>query len=415
MILFRKFKLLVLLLVCIIFLGINTLISFAYTPYSYKIDLDEGVSFIHDTISNYKESGKNQIVNYIVADLNNKDIGVSLVQSNDISSSKQNLLTLLNNEFFFDNRKILGGVNGEFFRISDGQLLFDTISNGEIFSIMNKKTNFKRPIFTVDKNGNFDFDYLIFSSFLKFLDGKEKDLRITSLNKLDSYDNVNISNYKINKDSTYYPHEGLPSRYMLIEVVNGDGSIKAGEEILGKVIEVGEMNIPKRIEKGQLLLTSYGDDNYYKIDYRYLNSPISIKFNIYSESKNEFRNDIITGLTGHEYLIKDNEEMNYDYYKNLSDNNLINNRHARTSLGITGDNKLILFTVDKSNDSLGMTLSELSSMMKYLGAVNAINLDGGGSTSIAFENNEHKLFLMNDPNKYQREIVNSIALTIKNK
>lgn len=415
MVLFEKFKIKILALFCTLFLGINTLTSFAYTPYSYKIDLAEGVSFVHDTISNYKGSKKNQIINYITADLNNKDIGISLVQSNDISSSKQNLLTLLNSELLVDDRKILGGVNAEFFRISDAQLLFDTVSNGEILSVMDRKTNFKRPMFTVDNNGNFAFDYLIFSSFISFLDGKGRDLQITSLNKLDSYDNTNLSTYKINKNSTYYPHEGLPSRYMLIQLINSDGTIKAGEELLGKVIEVGEMNSPKKIEKGQLLLTSYGDKNYYNIDYKYLNSPISIKFNIYSENTNQFKNNITTALTGHEYLILNNQKMNYDYYKNLAEPSLINNRHARTALGITRDNKLILFTVDKSDDSLGMTLDELSTMMEQLGAVTAINLDGGGSTSIAFENNEHKLFLMNDPDKYQREIVNSIALTLKNK
>jgi len=40
-------------------------------------------------------------------------------------------------------------------------------------------------------------------------------------------------------------------------------------------------------------------------------------------------------------------------------------------------------TVDgRQENSSGMTLSELASLMKELGCVNAINLDGGGSTQM---------------------------------
>ncbi|EIA31508.1 Sporulation domain-containing protein, partial [Candidatus Arthromitus sp. SFB-5] len=75
-------------------------------------------------------------------------------------------------------------------------------------------------------------------------------------------------------------------------------------------------------------------------------------------------------------------------------------------------NKVILFTVDKSDDSLGMTLSELSKYLKDLDIVDAINLDGGGSTSIALENNTYTLKLMNDQTKYQREITNGIGIIV---
>ncbi|EIA25672.1 hypothetical protein SFB4_307G0, partial [Candidatus Arthromitus sp. SFB-4] len=44
--------------------------------------------------------------------------------------------------------------------------------------------------------------------------------------------------------------------------------------------------------------------------------------------------------------------------------------------------------------------------------VDAINLDGGGSTSIALENNTYTLKLMNDQTKYQREITNGIGIIV---
>jgi exopolysaccharide biosynthesis protein len=60
-------------------------------------------------------------------------------------------------------------------------------------------------------------------------------------------------------------------------------------------------------------------------------------------------------------------------------------REPRSAVGITGEGKLLLVTVDgrQKNVSVGMTLSELSFLMQKLGAVNAMNLDGGSSTQMS--------------------------------
>ncbi len=59
-------------------------------------------------------------------------------------------------------------------------------------------------------------------------------------------------------------------------------------------------------------------------------------------------------------------------------------RHARTAAGVTADGKLLIVTVDgRQPISQGVTLVELAELMKRLGSVNAINLDGGGSTTLS--------------------------------
>lgn len=59
-------------------------------------------------------------------------------------------------------------------------------------------------------------------------------------------------------------------------------------------------------------------------------------------------------------------------------------RAPRTALGFTADNKLLLVTVNgrQPGISVGMTLNELAELMLELGAVQAMNLDGGGSTTM---------------------------------
>jgi hypothetical protein len=59
--------------------------------------------------------------------------------------------------------------------------------------------------------------------------------------------------------------------------------------------------------------------------------------------------------------------------------------HPRTAAGVTADGKLLLMTVDGRNQghSLGVSLLELGDLMLQFGARDAINLDGGGSTTLA--------------------------------
>src|SRR3989442_732836 len=64
---------------------------------------------------------------------------------------------------------------------------------------------------------------------------------------------------------------------------------------------------------------------------------------------------------------------------------LVGRRHPRTALGVLPDGRIILLVVDGRSPphSLGMTLVELALEMRRLGAVDAMNLDGGGSATPA--------------------------------
>ncbi len=58
-------------------------------------------------------------------------------------------------------------------------------------------------------------------------------------------------------------------------------------------------------------------------------------------------------------------------------------RNPRTAIGITAEGKVLLVTVDgRCTCSLGMTLVGLANEMKSLGAVYALNLDGGGGSTM---------------------------------
>lgn len=82
--------------------------------------------------------------------------------------------------------------------------------------------------------------------------------------------------------------------------------------------------------------------------------------------------------------------------------------HPRTAAGYTRDGDLILLVVDgRQDESRGVDLYELATIMKDLGCIEALNLDGGGSSTLVV-NQE----LLNRPagGTVQREVMSALAV-----
>src|SRR5919109_521873 len=58
-------------------------------------------------------------------------------------------------------------------------------------------------------------------------------------------------------------------------------------------------------------------------------------------------------------------------------------RHPRTAIGVDDAGRVLLVVVDgRRRTSVGMDLVQLANLMRRLGAVSALNLDGGGSSTM---------------------------------
>lgn len=90
------------------------------------------------------------------------------------------------------------------------------------------------------------------------------------------------------------------------------------------------------------------------------------------------------------------------------DNSIINGRHPRTAVAITFDGDLLFIVVDgRSKRNAGMKLDELATYLRILGARHAINLDGGGSSSMIIKGKT-----VNSPSDGgERRISNGILIT----
>ena len=112
-------------------------------------------------------------------------------------------------------------------------------------------------------------------------------------------------------------------------------------------------------------------------------------------------------ISGGPYLVKDNEIFVDMTAQKLAS---IGGRNPRTAIGYTKENDLIMLTADgREGASIGLTLIELANLMKELGCVNAMNLDGGGSTVMYIQGE-----IVNKP-AVQGGIPLSHSLTVYNK
>ena len=66
----------------------------------------------------------------------------------------------------------------------------------------------------------------------------------------------------------------------------------------------------------------------------------------------------------------------------------VNDGHPRTAIAKLKSGQLLLVTVDgrQPGESIGMSLTMLADLLIEFGAVEAINLDGGGSTTMVIKN-----------------------------
>ncbi|WP_082161708.1 phosphodiester glycosidase family protein [Rufibacter radiotolerans] len=88
------------------------------------------------------------------------------------------------------------------------------------------------------------------------------------------------------------------------------------------------------------------------------------------------------GIGGSPVLVQNGAKMITDAEELIVIDN--NSRRARTAIGYTADKKMILLVVEGGNPGVsdGATLSEVADIMVSLGAVEALNLDGGGSSTM---------------------------------
>ena len=106
------------------------------------------------------------------------------------------------------------------------------------------------------------------------------------------------------------------------------------------------------------------------------------RFNLFANEDKEFfekAEDITNGVP---QLIK-NSKIEITWEQEKTNKAFVETRHPRTAVAKLKDGKFLMITVDgRSAESDGISLQDLAEILLEIGATDAMNLDGGGSTTM---------------------------------
>jgi hypothetical protein len=114
--------------------------------------------------------------------------------------------------------------------------------------------------------------------------------------------------------------------------------------------------------------------------------------------------DVATAITGNTFILRDGLRVSRD------DVDL----HPRTAIGIDRDTgQLLLLVVDGRQEiSRGSTMKELAKLFERLGVEDALNLDGGGSSTLVLRQADGSLAVVNSPSDgHPRPVANGLEVT----
>jgi exopolysaccharide biosynthesis protein len=95
-------------------------------------------------------------------------------------------------------------------------------------------------------------------------------------------------------------------------------------------------------------------------------------------------------------LLVQNGELITDYSEEKTKSSFLAKKHPRSAIGVLENGHFIFLTVDGTRNfffrNSGISIKDLALLMQNLGCRNALNLDGGGSSTLYFEG-----FIQNNP------------------
>ena len=277
------------------------------------------------------------------------------------------------------------GVNGDFFEISTTKAPIGAeISGGTI----DKSSDYGFVEFVVDRQGIGHVLDVLFDGTAMLPD---EEIELEGLNSINlSRGSVGVFTHEWGDATRIYAVEGAP---LVTEVTVRDGEVVSvsytpdGEGPVGP----GELVLVGR-EDGATPLTELSEGDRVTVDY----APVT-----------QLDAELDHGLGGNVRLVTDGEEN-----PELSSGATA----PRTAIGVADEGQSVIFlAVDgRQEQSRGLSYARLAEYMTTLGAVDAINLDGGGSTTMVARERGREPAVQNEPSAgSERPVSNGVGVFLE--
>lgn len=337
-----------------------------------EITLSKGVKY--KSIHTFTEYGV-QNVNIVVMDLNDPNVKLDVLFNKNGFTNRQTVSQMVKNE-----NDVLAAINGDFFSMSTPSFsLGPMVKDGKVISNAHYELN-KYASFLMDTNKN------VFLTYVK-----------PDVNVFNKNNNSTVYVAAINKPSKYFGNIVIyTSEYQK----NSPGANNTYYDLCEVVVE---NNVVKEVRYGQPS-TPIPDNGYIILAGGSNGGILKSSFNVGDEVNmntafNLDYNNINLALGGGSLILKDG-----NLYPPTQ---RVKGKSQRSALGITPDNKLILFTTDgRLPNVIGMEEEDVANYMKSLGCKDAMLFDGGGSTELIVKNEIVNTLV----NNTERSIVNSLAI-----
>lgn len=338
-----------------------------------------GPGVVYENIKKFTSLGWWNI-NVLRVDLENEHAEIKGLMSSKGLSNSDTVSNLVNES------KAIAGVNGDFFNYSPlPHPIGGFIEDGEVISSPGEKGN-EKPVFYLDYANNPNIDFI------------DRTIRLHSL---DSGKSITI--YYINKVSTKYHAAAVLTdkwgAYSIGNKYNKDSVEMVVENNRIKEIRIGKG--PVKIPKGGFVVTTFGEGKKNIVDNFKVGDKVDLKINASPNIEN-----IKFAIGGGSIILKNGNPTNT--HINIAGN------QPRTGIGISQDGKeLIIATIDgRNNGYVGVSQELFGLILKDLGAYNAINLDGGGSTTMAVKSaDDQEAKVVNNPSGgFERRVPNGVGV-----
>lgn len=352
--------------------------SLPYNFYETKTNERLASGIVHENIRRFTSQGWLNI-NVLRIDIKNEHTELKGLFNKDGIPQRDTVSNMVT------KHNAVAGVNGDYFNYSPMPSAMGTLINdGEVISSPIELT-YALPSFYLNNENDAKIEYLNRSIVLKNIT-KDKTFHVNTLNKVTP---------KFDTPTLLDPNWGSKSvgnRFHkdLLELVVSNG----------KVVEIRENQPATDIPKDGYVIAGRLDRIQPLKEYE-VGDEVELTVNTTPDVEN-----IKFAIGGGSIILKNGEVTLTNINSSGS--------HPRTGIGVNKDNtEIVLVTVDgRTGKYRGLEQKQFGLLLKELGAYNGMNLDGGGSTTMAVKpNGADKAKVVNNPSGgSQRKVVNSVGV-----
>jgi hypothetical protein len=348
-----------------------------------------GVKYYHYIKKEYPWS-----IDVVEIDLKRSNLTFETMKGKDKIVDSRETVTGMVNRKTLAGSKVIAAINADFFDMKNGDVISSQISNFEfVKGIRGKRSQIGITETNIPYIDKFQFSGKIYCKNKKSIDISAVNVRRgkDSLVFYNHFWGTSTRTNSIGKEVAVKPINGWKVnediKMVVINYTDSNATVNENNGVISAGGSAGEF-IKSNVKIGDTLIVFLGT------------SPSIKKLK-----------ELIGGLP---QIIDKGKDISPASTKlEGGGDKFVTTRHPRTAVGFNKDKTRLYFVVvdGRQQTSVGMSLPELSDFMLSIGCFEALNLDGGGSTTMVLENK-----IVNRPSDLigERTVGNAVLLIEKN-